>query len=484
LRVQVALALAALVVGCGPPDEARQVAWPEFVPDPPERVHVVLVLIDTLRADRLGIYGYEDAVTPNIEALARESVFFERAFAAAPWTLPSVVSMMTSRLPLEHRVTARGDVVSDSVKIIPEYFQDLGYRTAGFVTNPYGSVTAGLVRGYDFLAPQEAREHTVDLQALGTWLDDRGSEPQFLYLHSTEPHLPYKAPDEYREHHGQVPRRVLRGVHQDMAQMRSLSRQDFEDGLPLGTTDTDAGQQEAIDSLAGKRRQIDALYDSGVSWADANVGAVVELLKQRGMWDDTLLILVSDHGEELYDHGGWLHHQTLYDELLHVPMLVHFPGMDVVDGEAAVRCETPVSLIDVLPTLLDYLGATANDLRGVSLLQLLGEEQSAPRVVSNRLNRMLHHGVGFELRGNTNVAVVTGHWKGIWNIEPDTFELYRTDLDPGETQDLAHSEGERAVRLKAFAQSWFAARATEEEAQQLAVSPEELKRLRALGYAR
>lgn len=476
--------LATLLGGCGPTEEVRQHAWPSYIPEPPERVHVVLCLVDTLRADRLGIYGYEDAVTPNIDALARECVVFDRAFAAAPWTLPSVVSMMTSQLPLEHRVSARGDVVSDAVKIIPEYFQDLDYRTAGFVTNPYGSVTAGLVRGYDFLVPPGNRDHAINLELVGNWLDDRSERPQFLYLHSTEPHFPYRAPDEYTQHYQEVPRRVSRGVRKDIMQMRSLSRQDFEDGLPLGTTDTDAGQKDAIDSLAGKQKIIDALYNSGVAWADGNVGAVVKLLKERGMWDETLFILVSDHGEELYDHGGWEHHHTLYDELLHVPMLVHFPGMTVADAEATIRSETPVSLIDVLPTLLDYLGQSTGDLRGVSLLQLLGQEHATPRVVSNRLNRMIHYGVGFELRGNTNVAVVMGPWKGIWNIEPDTFELYRTDLDPGEKKDLAQSEGERAVRLKAFAQSWFAARATEEEAQQLAVSPEELKRLRALGYAR
>jgi hypothetical protein len=131
----------------------------------------VLCLVDTLRADRLGIYGYEQAVTPNIDALARECVVFDRAYAAAPWTLPSVVSMMTSQLPLEHRVTARGDVVSDAVRTIPERFQDLGYRTAGFVTNPYGSVTAGLVRGYDLLVPPGDRKHAP----AGRWRSSVGT---------------------------------------------------------------------------------------------------------------------------------------------------------------------------------------------------------------------------------------------------------------------------------------------------------------------
>lgn len=453
----------------------------DSAPEAEGDVHVVVYLVDTLRADRLGLYGYGRATSPFLDELAKRCTVFDMAYAAAPWTLPSVVSMMTSTYPVEHGVLQRGEGLAAGVATLPVRLKELGYTTAGFVCNPYGAHGAGLVAGYDHLPPAGKGEHAVDLDAVRDWLDRNPGKKHFLYLHSTEPHRPYRAPEEYLERFGRPDAGTKPAVHGDMGKLRDLSRTDFDAGVEPGTTDTDAGQRAAIDALAARKEAVDALYDSGVAWADANVGALVSLLEERGMWERTLFVFVSDHGEELFDHGSWLHHQHLYGELVHVPFLIRFPG-----PSEARRCAAPVSLVDVMPTVLDFLGEPVDGLSGESALPKLVEDLAAPRVLANRVNRMHHYGPDFERRGNLNVAVAYGRWKGIWNVEPDTFELYDLEADPGELDDRAGREPELAEKLRAFASDWLLGRDPQGRGTSALqeLDAEVMEGLRALGYAR
>jgi arylsulfatase A-like enzyme len=216
------------------------------------------------------------------------------------------------------------------------------------------------------------------------------------------------------------------------------------------------------------------------------MGSVIEALKSRGLWDDTVFVLVSDHGEEFGEHGGWQHDQSLYNELLRVPLLIHLPR-----GEhGGRRLEGAVSLLDVLPTLADILDRPelARGASGASLLPMLEGESAASeaRVIGIRANRKKFYRPWKLLRGDLNVAVLSGPWKAIWNAEPDTIELYDLASDAEEQVNLAAAEPERAEALGRIARDGgrgctpAGGEARERETE---IDEATLERLRSLGYA-
>jgi arylsulfatase A-like enzyme len=446
---------------------------------------VVIVLLDTLRQDRLGAYGYERRPTsPHLDALARDSVVFDRAHAPAPWTLPSIVSTFTSTWPIEHGVLATGQRLPDELVPLAERMQRLGYRTAAFIANPHAGAGSRMHRGYEHLATSVFE---VDRAGVARWLDGVGTEPFLLYLHSVEPHHPYAAPRRYYTQLGLRP-------PLDHDALIGEARRYFDLIQVGGVRDRVRAQQalvaqpEVLRGLAPRRDDLDVIYDACVAWADDNLGAIVELLRARGLLERTVLVVLSDHGEEIFDHGRLLHGQSVYAELARVPLLFRLPGAT----GAGTRVTAPVTLVDLVPTLLDLLGAEAElrdpALRGRSLRPLMaGTEAGAeePRVASVRIEREFGFAGPPDL-GNVNVAVVEGAWKGIWNLELGRFELYRTNEDPGETQDRADAEPEVARRLQSAARDWFLSRpelpAHEPADPSKSFTPEELEQLRALGY--
>jgi arylsulfatase A-like enzyme len=418
-----ALVLALLLPGC------RR-------PEPPPSL--VIALIDTLRADGLGAYG--GPPTPHLDALAAESVLFEDATAPAPWTLPSVASLFTSRLVCEHRVAADGDVLAQEIPTLAERLRPANYATAVFFSNPYVSVHTGLARGFG--VTQFAFENTQS--DIDIWLDQRDERPFFLYVHSVEPHDPY---EELPRQAGEAERAALESLNRDIHAYRELTRTDFAAGRPLGTTDNTDAQQRAMASLAARRELILRAYREQVVLADQNLGALVASLRERDLLDRTVLMVVSDHGEEFGEHEGWMHDQSLYQELVHVPFLMRLPG----GAHGGQRVTTPVSLMDVLPTLAEALGLPqlAADARGRSLLPLIGAEAAPePRVVAARLNHKKFYRPDHERRGDRNLAIRSGRWKGIWNLDGDRLELYDLEADPAESQDLALQQPEQVASLR------------------------------------
>ncbi|MFQ5490931.1 MAG: sulfatase, partial [Phycisphaerae bacterium] len=307
--------------------------------------HVVIMLIDTLRADRLGVYGYGLTTSPNIDALAGESVVFEQCSAPAPWTLPSVASLLTSTFVCEHGLTVDKQKLAGGLIPLAERLKPLGYATASFFANFYAGPLSGLDRGYD-LAKSVRFAAGAEISP---WLDTVPSRPFHLYLHNIEPHNPYNAGDRFVQPFGQVLADDKELVKQAYLAYRRLTRADYAAKRRVGTTDNTSEQDAAMARLASIKPTIDVLYDAAVRKADFRVGRIIDLLKRRNLWDNTVFILTSDHGEELGDHGGWLHDQSVYEELLRVPLMVHFPG----GRFAGRRLAESVSLIDVMPTILD-----------------------------------------------------------------------------------------------------------------------------------
>ncbi len=468
--------IALLVAACGNP--------PEALPDPPAPYNVVLMLIDTLRADRLGLYGYQADTSPHIDRLAAETVVFERAHSAAPWTLPSVVSLMLSMPLCEHNVLYDGQKIHDTARTLADRLHGAGYSTGAFFSNPYAGEMSGLDRGFDI---SQLVTRPNDGRQVDEWLDRYPDKPFFLYLHNMAPHNPSRAEPRHLQSLGyRVAQETRKEISKLLRRYRRLTRVDFVNGRTPGATDNTADQRQVMERLADLGDALSRLYDAQVRADDERVGSVVSALRRRGVWDDTLFILLSDHGEEMYEHGGWQHDQSVYEELIHVPLIVKLP-----DGRhGGRRIRQPVSLLDVLPTVMQVVGREelAFDCRGESLLPLLrsaGARRSGGRVTSMRHNQKKYYRPFQESRGNVNAVIVEDQWKGIYNLELSSFELYDLAADPAESEDLSAREAQRAQAMQRVVQDYYRECISRQQPPSSAggeLSREQQEALRSLGY--
>ena len=329
-RALVVWALLWAGVGCGP--------QPQRLPDEllGQRAPVLMVLIDTLRADHTGVGGGLRA-TPFLDDLAAESIVFERAYANASWTRPSVATLFTSRLPTSHGCVNRDGRLVDELVTLAEVLQGNGYATEGVISNGNVVPNLGFGQGFDTYEHVGGRPYATAeqmLPAVREALDVMNDEsaPGFVYLHYVDPHDPYHRQPEF----------------------------DFAADLP-GTFD---GSREAIDVYRHSSTKPDStelarvhgLYDGEIAWIDARLSELFAELERTGVLDRAWVIVTSDHGEGLWQHGIPGHGQHVYEEQVHVPLIFRPPG-GLVGGALAVT--EPMGLLDVAPTLLEFLGVAA-----------------------------------------------------------------------------------------------------------------------------
>ena len=473
----------ALLAGCRPAPE--KAAAPAALRAASEPTPVIIYLVDTLRADRLSLFGYAGAKTPAFDALARESVLFEKAYSAAPWTLPSLTSILTSTYACEHGVVEGKRRLGPKLNTLPERLKAQGYKTAAFYNNYFAGPIAGLDRGYDLA---QMRADTVDdpTPEVFPWLDTVGTDKFFLYIHTMEPHHPFYTPYEYTKPFGHFDVDKKETYLSLYFLYRTQKFLDSSAGRVPGTTDNSKQMATLREGLSTLKPMISTMYDASVHYADANLGKVIADLKRRGLWEKSLFIVLADHGEELEDHNSWFHDQSVYDELLHVPLLIKFPG----GAKGGTRITDRVSLTDLRPTILDVLGDAdgCKQCRGSSLLPLL-EGKTLSRTIATdapgvRLNDTGYYKLEKEARGDVNVALRTGSLKGIWNEEPETVEVYDLAKDPGELANLAGRDPEKAQELRDEAISWLEqCRASAAGAIEINELDERSKQqLRAIGY--
>jgi len=452
---------------------------------PPRDVNVVMFLIDTLRADRVGAYGYEKPTTPNIDALAEECVTFEQAYAAASWTLPSVPSIFTSTFPCEHGLVVDRTQLNEAFETLAQRFKRAGYHTTSFYANPYLGEKTGLSRGFD-LARQNGprRDWHTDGSHVETWLDEKPPGPYFLYIHNIEPHDPWKMSAQEAAPFGKVAPAAIQRIRDLTFRYKPLLRADWKEQRERGGTDNTALQDRYLNQLHELLPEHNALYDAAVRRADQRVGSVVETLKRRGEWEQTLFVLLSDHGEEMAEHGAYIHGQSLYEELTRVPLLIHFPGAEF----ARRRVTAVVSLVDILPTIFDYVNRPqlSAGARGVSLMPLARGERphgAGPRVVAVRINEKKYYKPWAETRGDINVALRLESLKAVWNHDFDRLELYDLARDPHEARDLSAERAPLAAELGQAARAWYeGCGAQRRDALPVELSAEDLRNIGALGY--
>lgn len=304
---------------------------------PSEPKNVLVYLVDTLRPDYLGCYGQELPLTPNIDALAKDSVLFERALAQAPWTQPSVASIFTSLDPRAHGVQDFGDVLDGRYLTLAEVLSAQGYQCFGWVTNPLVQDAYGYGQGFQSyqLFPLESSRRLT--QEARDWLDRRDREkPFFLYLHSLDPHETYDPPEPFRTRFAAGSKPTVK------MEVGAFGRETQRRRQKMITPEVNPETHERATSL----------YAAEVAANDHQFGLLLQALKARGLYQDTLIVFLSDHGEEFGDHGYFGHMNSLHQELVRVPMLIKFPG----SPQAGRRVTDPIQHLDLAPTILKELG--------------------------------------------------------------------------------------------------------------------------------
>ena len=318
-----ALALAGwfALPGCGvpPSEQARPVR------------NVVLISLDTLRADHLGLYGYERDTSPEIDAFAEQGFVFERMLAPAPNTPPSQMAMMTSLYPGRHGFTGNNDRLAQGIETLALRLQGAGLRTAGFVDGAYLRAVFGFDRGFQVYDDEGGGLKAILPKAL-RWLDAHGDEPFFLFLHTYDIHAPYVSPPPY---HGMFHAQPYTG-----------------DIVPTGKHLNAIWAGKIAPSAEDMQHLVDS-YDEGIRYTDAQIGGLLRQLEERARLEDTVVILTSDHGEEFGEHGSVLHWQLYFQPNLRVPLIVRLPR----GSTQPVRIAEQAELIDILPTILDLAGA-------------------------------------------------------------------------------------------------------------------------------
>jgi arylsulfatase A-like enzyme len=321
-----------------------------------EAPNVVMISLDTLRADHLGAYGYERPTSPNLDRFMQEGVLFERAFASSSWTIPAHASLFTGHHPLVHGAGGlRGFRLQGRFTTLAELARRHGYQTAAFTEGAAMAGQLGFYQGFEVYSngpkesppPMTTAEKTFSRAT--AWLESHGDLPFLLFVHTYEIHWPYRAPAPYAQ----------RFAGEGVAVLR-----------PAQATDIDFLRGDLDE---GQKASIEAAYDAGIAYTDAVVGRFLDGLRREGLLANTIVLIFSDHGEAFWDHGGTMHGLSLYDEELHVPLSIRLPG----EQPPRARIERQVALADVFPTLVELLGFEHEASRWSQSLQPLWDPDGA-----------------------------------------------------------------------------------------------------------
>ena len=409
---------------------AGRLAWNSpriLVPTPAERTlepaqNVIVLVIDTLRADKLRPFNAQTRVkTPTIDQFASDGVVFELAQAPENWTKPSVASILTGLHPQTHQQKTGDAALPSSAVLLSEHLQDQGFATGGFIANGYVSDRFGFDQGWDdytnYIREAKSTEAKDVFEEAGSWIEAHKDGRFFAYIQTIDPHVPYDPPGKYlqmydpSEYGGQVRPRMTGDL------LEKAKRNP---------------PQVVFD--ASDKRRLQALHDGEITKHDHFFGAFLDRLSELGLAEDTLVVVTSDHGEEFDDHGSWGHGHSVYQELLHVPLMFRLPGR--LPGGTKVG--DAVSTLDVSATVTDLLGVPAmvhNE--GQPLVGLMfGEAPTGPSVAFSDFQ-------------DDRRVITTGRWKLILrgNLTSTMFDLVADPMEKTELDASAFPIGRRYSRM-------------------------------------
>jgi choline-sulfatase len=399
-------------------------------------VNIILITLDTTRADRMGFLGSKRGLTPNLDSLAQQAAVFSRADSQVPLTTPSHATILTGTYPQFNHVNDLGSPLGKDLPYLPDILRQHGYRTAAFVgsqvLDPKSAAAPGFDRGFEtYDAPfhirgqGEDRYHSVERRGMAvvdsalSWLNQHPQGPFFLWLHFYDPHDPYDPPQPF------------------------------------------------------KAQYVASPYDGEIAYMDSAVGKLLATLRSDGLYDQSVIVVVADHGEAFGEHGEWSHGLFLYDETIHVPLLIKLP----VAGSPHPVIESRVGLVDIAPTLLREVGIAAPAaMQGQSLLELMKPKSGVPAQDRSEYAETdyPHRAFGWSsLRA----------WRAgkYLYVDAPQRELYNQPLDPEASHNLASSSPSvtdtMAAQLEEFHHNTSRAGQTE-----VALTPRQAEQLQALGY--
>ncbi|OGP86623.1 MAG: hypothetical protein A2Y95_00955 [Deltaproteobacteria bacterium RBG_13_65_10] len=458
--------------------------------------NIVIILVDTLRADALGCYGYERPTSPHIDRLASQGVRFENVVASSSWTIPTVASLFTGVHPVVHQVTNYESVLSDKFITMAEAFQAAGYRTAARISNIFVNASHGYLQGFDdahivqnlfkqlffseLLAQARITRH-YDFapgnelsDAAIHWLRLHRSEPFFLYLHYYDPHFPYDPPEPY----------AMRWVDPAMAK-RYPYHAFVGKSLWNIVSEYKLGLRRKPEEIAYNR----AVYDGEIRYVDGQIGRVLNYLEATGLDKNTILVFTADHGEQFFEHGERLHSKSLYNEEIHVPLILRVPGYPPRVLKRRVRA------LDLYATLVEMADLPRRWKDKDEAIRIKRQTMGPSLVSFMRGGDLpaMYQDQAFSSLDIDHVkkeAFFEGPWKLIENISRgDSLprpprELYGIVDDPHERHDLTSSEAlildqlvrKRSAEIRAMAHRSIG------PAPRKVLSPNQERKLKALGY--
>ncbi len=450
--------------------------------------NVVLIVVDTLRADHLSHYGYARATAAPLDEFRSRSTLFSRAYSTAPWTGPSTMSILTGLSPLQHRATEHGDVLPDEATTLAEHLSAAGYSTHGISFNFEVKGKTGFAQGFDRF--DDFLGKVVDypdiqqmVRRTEQWLATDPPEPFFLYLHPMNVHGPYRVPKSRQSTLlGRPPSPAFE--YWDRALMTPLMR---KGRVELRAQVTPEIVESAIDQ-----------YDVAIRYSMEEIARILSALEQAGRMENTLVVLTADHGEEFFEHGGFSHGFTLHREIVHIPLYLHLPGQTEPGSDDRI-----VSQLDLVPTILARAGLPKPaELTGIDLLGGRGagdgaghgavaQPEAGAAIGGGAEARPLVQHAGWAERA-TGLSLVQGadhlvDLEKAYDAPSPRLSLYDLERDPGEKSDRARDEAAEAERLRGVLRA---------EADRLAetgrlpdpenilheLDEEDTARLRALGY--
>jgi arylsulfatase A-like enzyme len=418
-----------------------------------DRMNVILLSLDTLRSDRLGTHGYTRTTSPFLDSLAARSTMFEHAVTPAPWTLPAHVSLLTGMYPSAHGVSlSKGQSIGPETHLLAELMQQNGYRTFGYVAGGYLGKRFGFPRGFEtyYVNSAERDQETQGFQKVLKLAREKllsiqsQPSPFFMFLHTYTVHCPYSPPE------------------------------------PYASMFNSEGAEEVNPHYCGKKynklpgfNKNNALYlsdryDGSVRFLDTLLKDFFGQLEHDGILDNTMIVIVSDHGDEFYEHGRIGHGESLHRELLMVPLIVHGPGF------AHRRVSEPVSLVDVFPTILDATGIkVAEQNQGRSLLDLLkGGKELPPRLQFSELD--------YDALLRSLINPLSDHY--ILDLESDKAKFYDLVSDWPEVNNLADSIPDQLADRKAELKKLTQGMKRHSAGSVDSTTQEHLEQLKTLGY--
>lgn len=454
--------------------------------------NVLLIVADTLRADHVSAYGYSRSTTPAIDRLAKEGALYERAFSTSPWTTPSHASMFTGQYPTRNGVDGRNIYLNPAADTLAAYLARHGFQTAGFINNVYIRRQTGIGRGFqqyeefwgrnevaslplllelirDHLRPRQDTGAAETRHSVEQWLshDWNSSHPFFLFVHFMEPHAPYGEPSKY------ISEYLPAGITAEHALKVNQDPELYVCGkVPMKPLDF---------------ASLNALYDNDIRYMDTQIDALLSSFRARGLMDNTLVIFVSDHGEHFGDHGLMSHELSVYDELIHVPMILRHPATI----RAGTRISNIVQTADLFPSILRFLNLPLSeiDLQGLSLLPESNERSRVPFAFVEYNNARAADKIAQRCKGvsdprfrqKTLKVARSADLKLIYG-DDGTRELYNVKNDPAESHNLYVQAPREAQILQAVLNRWSASFQASRFFRKEDISREALEELRSLGY--